>query len=296
LRLGQGFAGQVALEQRVVHVSNLDEMQSGFSHSPEFRSERFVSYIGIPLIAKGNIIGVLEIYHRRPLEPGVEWMAFLDTLAGQAAIAIDNIRLFEDLQSSNLQLRQAYDATIEGWAQALELRDSETEGHSRRAVELTMELARKMGIQESQLAHIRRGALLHDIGKMGVPDSILLKNGPLSDNEWETVREHTTFAYKWLAPILYLQPALDIPYCHHEKWDGTGYPRGLKGEQIPLAARIFTVVDVWDALRSDRPYRDAWSREKALAYLREESGKQFDPQVVKYFIELLSELENTARP
>jgi PAS domain S-box-containing protein len=287
LRLGQGFAGRAALEQRTVKVNDLATTQTGFLRSPEFRTEGFVTYIGVPLIAKGNITGVLEIYHRQNLEPDLEWMVFLETLAGQAAIAIDNIRLFEDLQTSNLQLRQAYDATIEGWAQALELRDMETKGHSHRAVELTQALARKMGIGDRKLAHIRWGVLLHDIGKMGVPDAILQKNGPLTEEEWEIMREHPLHAYKWLAPISYLRPALDIPYYHHEKWNGTGYPQGLKEERIPLSARIFAVVDVWDALLSDRPYRKAWTQKKALAYLREQSGQHFDPQVVEAFIEML---------
>ena len=288
LRLGQGFAGQAALEQHIVQVSNLDQLQTGFLHSPDFRNERFLAYIGVPLIAKGNIIGVLEIYNRQNLNPDREWMAFLETLAGQAAIAIDNIRLFENLQSSNLQLRQAYDATIEGWARALELRDMETEGHSRRVVDLTLALAHKMGLEEEQLMQIRQGALLHDIGKMGVPDSILQKNGPLTEADWKIIHQHPLYAHKWLTPISYLHPALDIPYCHHEKWDGSGYPRRLKGEQIPLAARLFTVVDVWDALTSDRPYRSAWPKEKALDYIKEQSGQHFDPDIVDVFLELIA--------
>lgn len=288
LRLGQGFAGRAALEQQMVQVSDLNQLYTGFLRSPEFRNEEFVAYLGVPLIAKGNIIGVLEIYNRQPLDPDREWIAFLETLAGQAAIAVDNINLFNDLQMSNLELIQAHDATIEGWARALELRDMETEGHSRRVVDLTMELARKMGIEEGKLIHVRQGALLHDIGKMGVPDSILQKKGPLTDSEWKTIHQHPLFAHNWLKPISYLQPALDIPYCHHEKWDGTGYPRGLKDEEIPLAARIFTVVDVWDALTSDRPYRSAWTEEKTLEYIREQAGQHFDPAVVDAFMELIS--------
>ena len=289
LRLGQGFAGRAVLEQRTIVISDLDQMHTGFLRSPEFRNENFSAYMGVPLISKGNIVGVLEIYHRQALDPDPEWMTFLETLAGQAAIAIDNIRLFDDLQTSNMQLRQAYDATIEGWAKALELRDLETKGHSHRAVDLTIDLARKLGIEERKLTHIRWGALLHDIGKMGVPDAILQKPGQLNEEEWEIMRQHPVYAHNWLSPILYLQSAVDITYCHHEKWDGTGYPRGLKGEQIPLPARIFAIVDVWDALRSNRPYREAWSQTKVLDYLREQSGKHFDPQVLDAFIELLFE-------
>ncbi|HDD62272.1 MAG TPA: HD-GYP domain-containing protein, partial [Chloroflexi bacterium] len=184
-------------------------------------------------------------------------------------------------------LTLAYDATIEGWAHALELKDMETEGHSRRVVKMTMDLARSMGISGEKLAHIRRGALLHDIGKMGVPDSILQKPGKLSEGEWEIMRRHPVYAYEWLSRIQYLVPALEIPYSHHERWDGTGYPRGIKGEQIPLEARIFAIIDVWDALNSDRPYRKAWPKEKALAHIKEQSGKHFDPEVVVNFLDML---------
>jgi HD-GYP domain-containing protein (c-di-GMP phosphodiesterase class II) len=178
----------------------------------------------------------------------------------------------------------AYDSTLEGWASALELRDNETEGHTRRATELTTRLAQAMGIKENDMVHIYRGALLHDIGKMGVPDSIVLKPGPLTEDEWVTMRKHPQYAYDMLSPISYLRLALDIPYCHHEKWDGTGYPRGLNEEQIPVAARIFAVVDVWDALTSDRPYRKAWTAEKAIDFIREQAGKHFDPKVVEIFL------------
>jgi putative nucleotidyltransferase with HDIG domain len=289
LRLGEGFAGRAALERHIVQIWDLTQANTGFLRSPEFRAEQFVSYIGVPLIAKGNIIGVLEIYHRQSLDPDSEWMDFLDTLAGQAAIAIDNVNLFSNLQRSNLELVQAYDATIEGWAKALELRDMETEGHSRRVVDLTLKLAAKMGIRGRELVHVRRGALLHDIGKMSVPDSILQKRGKLTDAEWKIMQQHPVHAHKMLASIPYLHPVLDIPYCHHEKWDGSGYPRGLTADQIPLAARVFSVVDVWDALLSDRPYREAWPQEKVLLYLQDQAGKQFDPQVVDAFMELLLE-------
>jgi HD-GYP domain-containing protein (c-di-GMP phosphodiesterase class II) len=287
LHLGRGFAGQAALERRIIRVFDAQKLHDGFLRSPEFRGEEFVAYIGVPLIAKGNIIGVLEIYNRQEFGPDEEWMDFLDTLAGQAAIAIDNINLFNNLEMSNLELIQAYQATIEGWARALELRDMETEGHSRRVVDMTVELARRLGIKEAGLMHVRRGALLHDIGKMGVPDSILQKTGSLTDEEWEIIRQHPVYANKWLSPIAYLKPALDIPYCHHEKWDGTGYPQGLKGEQIPLAARIFAIVDVWDALTSDRPYRSAWTEKKTLEYIKEQSGQHFDPKVVEAFLRLI---------
>jgi HD-GYP domain-containing protein (c-di-GMP phosphodiesterase class II) len=166
----------------------------------------------------------------------------------------------------------------------LELRDHETEGHTRRTTELTIRLAQAMGIKDNDIVHIYRGALLHDIGKMGVPDSIVLKPGPLREDEWVKMRKHPQYAYDMLSPISYLKQALDIPYCHHEKWDGTGYPRGLKGEQIPLSARIFAVVDVWDALTSERPYRNAWPQEKAIDFIHDQSGIHFDPKVVDIFL------------
>ncbi len=240
----------------------------------------------MPLFAKGQLKGVLEVLHRTALDPDPEWFDFLNALATQAALAIDNSTLFEGLQRSNLELSMAYDATIEGWSHALDMRDKETEGHTQRVSEMTVQLARSMGLGDAELVQVRWGSLLHDIGKMGVPDGILLKPGPLTDEEWVTMRKHPTFAYEMLAPIHYLRLALDIPYCHHEKWDGTGYPRGLQGEQIPLVARIFAVVDVWDALNSDRPYRPAWTREKALEHIRSGAGTHFDPDVVKAFLQL----------
>jgi len=284
LRLGEGNAGRAALERDIIAISDLESEQFAF-RIPQFAMEEgFVAYYGVPLIAKGQVVGVLELFQREPLDPDPEWLDFLDMLAGQAAIAIDNTQLFNDLQRSNADLILAYETTLEGWARALELRDYETEGHSQRVTELTVRIARTMGLSEAELVHVRRGALLHDIGKMGVPDSILLKPGPLDDEEWEIMRQHPVHAFKLLSPIAYLRPALDIPYCHHEKWDGSGYPRGLKGEVIPLPARIFAVVDVWDALRSDRPYRKAWPEEKALEHIQEQAGKHFDPRVVEVFL------------
>ncbi len=193
------------------------------------------------------------------------------------------------LERRELDLLEAYDTTIEGWSRALDLRDKETEGHTLRVTDMTLRLARAMGIDKSDIVHIRRGGLLHDIGKLGVPDGILLKPGQLTDEEWVRMRMHPQFAYDLLSPIAYLRPALDIPYCHHEKWDGTGYPRGLKGEQIPLAARLFTVVDVWDALRSDRPYRKGWATEEVMKYIRSLAGSHFDPKAVELFIRVVNE-------
>ncbi len=188
-----------------------------------------------------------------------------------------------NIEQAHSQLLSAYDATIEGWSRAMDLRDKETEGHTQRVTQLSEKLAKIAGIRQDELIQIRRGSLLHDIGKLGVPDSILLTPNKLTDGEWEVMRKHPQYAYEMIQPIEYLRPALDIPYCHHEKWDGTGYPRGLKGEEIPLSARIFAIVDVWDALTSDRPYRAAWDKQKTLQYINEQSGKHFDPHIVELF-------------
>jgi len=289
LRLGEGYAGRAAFERRTMNIPFLPEAERDPVQTPLLVDEGFIAYWAVPLIAKGQIQGVLEVCHRSPVDPDGEWLHFLETLAGQAAIAIDNVALLNQLQRSHLELILAYDATIEGWARALELRDRETEGHSRRVTEMTLRLARALGTKEEEPVHVRRGALLHDIGKMGVSDGILLKPGALTPEEWEIMRRHPQYAYEMLSPIAYLRLALDIPYCHHEKWDGTGYPRGLRGEQIPLAARIFAVVDVWDALSSDRPYRLAWPPEKVRAYLQYEAGRHFDPRVVEVFLKILTE-------
>jgi putative nucleotidyltransferase with HDIG domain len=258
----------------------------------QLKSEQFRSYYAVPLFSKGATRGILETYFRQPFSPNADWIEFIHTLAEQAAIAIDNTQLFENLQHTNQELSLAYDTTLEGWGKALELRDKETQGHTNRVTDLTLELARQMGIPESELLQIRRGCLLHDIGKMGVPDNILRKNGSLTEEEKIEMRKHPQYAYEMLYPIEYLRPALDIAYCHHEWWDGNGYPRGLKGEDIPLSARIFAITDVWDALSSDRPYRKAWEREKIIEYIRDLSGKQFDPHVVEAFFRMM---ENETR-
>ncbi|HKP51558.1 MAG TPA: HD domain-containing phosphohydrolase [Chloroflexia bacterium] len=285
LRLGEGHAGRAALERRTIRISGLIDTGELF-RPPLVKGEDFTTYYAVPLVAKGRVNGVLEVFNRAPIEADSGWVDFLETLAGQTAIAIDNAELFNDLQHSNVELALAYDTTLEGWSSALDLRDKETEGHTQRVTQGAMQLASAMGIGGGEMVHIRRGALLHDIGKMGIPDSILLKPGPLTDEEWEIMRKHPAYAYELLSPISFLRPALDIPYCHHEKWDGTGYPRGLKGEQIPLAARIFAVVDVWDALRSDRPYRSAWPEERVRAHIRELSGTHFDPNIVEAFLKM----------
>jgi len=288
LMLGQSYAGMAGLNKQIIHVDQMRTHKSDFLRSPYFKSEGFEVYYGVPLLAKDQLKGVLEIFHRSTLEVTPDWMSFLDAFAGQAAIAIDNAQLVSELKSSNNELVLAYDTTIMGWSSALDLRDHETEGHTQRVTKATLRLAQAMGVNEADLVQIRRGSLLHDIGKMPIPDEILLKPGPLNDEEWAVMRQHPANARKLLSSIAYLKPALNIPYYHHESWDGSGYPEGISGEDIPLEARIFSVVDVWDALRSKRRYRDAWTDEKVRAYLRAQSGKQFDPRVVKIFEELIN--------
>jgi putative nucleotidyltransferase with HDIG domain len=289
LPLGEGYAGLAAQERRLVCIPDLAKETGDLARAPLLSEEAFAAYCAVPLIAKGQVQGVLEIFHRAPLTPSENWLDFFETLAGQAAIAIDNATLFADLQRSNADLALAYDRTLEGWSRALDLRDRETEGHSRRVTETTLHLARAVGVPEPDLVHIRRGALLHDIGKMGIPDAILLKPGPLTGEERAIMERHPVYAYDLLSPIDYLHPALDIPYGHHEKWDGTGYPRRLRGDEIPLAARIFAVADVWDALCSRRPYRPAWTKGRARQYIRTQAGKHFDPRVVQIFLRMQRE-------
>ena len=287
LRLDESLSSRPVLERRLVVVPDLAD-EPLLSRHWLIEEEGFVTYYGQPLLIKGDVKGILEVFHRSPLNLSQELLDFMDTLAQQTAGALDNATLFEGLQRSNLDLALAYDATIEGWSRALDLRDKETEGHSQRVTEMTLRLAERSGMRREGLIHVRRGALLHDIGKMGVPDAILLKPGPLTEEEWTVMRYHPRYAFELLRPIAYLRSALDIPYSHHEKWDGTGYPRSLTGEQIPLAARLFAVVDVWDALLSDRPYRPAWSAERVEAHIRSLAGSHFDSAVAHTFLALLS--------
>lgn len=289
-RLGEGQAGKAVLERQIVSLTRGDD--GLWRSEPDYvlyarLNKPFPLTYAVPLIARGEIKGALQLFHRKSPDLDSEWPNFLEALAAHTAIAMDNIQLVQDLQRSRDELTLTYDATLEGWARALDLRDRETEGHSQRVTEMTVQLAQAVGMSDADLVHVRRGALLHDIGKIGIPDAILLKPGPLTDKEQATMRKHPEYAYTMLAPITYLRPALDIPYCHHERWDGTGYPRGLKGDEIPLSARIFAVIDVWDALSSDRPYRKAWPRDEVCAYIREHAGTHFDPQVVDAFLAML---------
>lgn len=284
LRLGEGCAGRVAVDRKMLNIANLKENQMEFGRSPFFRTEDFIAYYGVPLIAKGRVLGVLEIFHRSILQPDSDWLNFLNMIAGQAAIAIDNAMLFRELQRSNAELSLAYDATIEGLTRALDLRDKETEEHTRRVSDMTIDLAVRLGTEDTELVHVRRGAILHDIGKVAIPDRILFKPGPLTEEEWKIMRQHPGIAVDLLSSVAYLMPALVIPHWHHEKWDGSGYPDQLRGREIPFSARLFALVDVYDALTSNRSYRSAWSKDETLQYIESQSGRHFDPSLVPEFV------------
>ena len=290
LDINKCLSGKAVLEKRTIHIPDIGKKLSEFSGQSYREKSNTYSMYSSPLMIQGQVKGVIEVYIKDSFLVTKDWLEYLETMAGQAAIAVENADLFTNLQQSNNDLSFAYDETIQGWSRALDLRDKETEGHTKRVTEMTLELAETMDYKTEDLVHMRRGALLHDIGKMGIPDRILLKPGPLTDEEWVIMRMHPVFAYELILPIRYLRPALDIPYCHHERWDGSGYPRGLAGMEIPLAARIFAIVDVWDALTSDRPYRKAWSKEQALDYIQKQKGKHFDPKVVNAFVEKIGKL------
>ncbi|MHC1783346.1 MAG: HD domain-containing phosphohydrolase [Anaerolineaceae bacterium] len=286
ITVGDDPAGRVVLTRQTTSIPDLRE-NPAFENKEAIASEGFLTAYIVPLIAKGLVKGVLQVFHRSLLEPDTVWLDYLETLAGQAAIAIDSSFTYEDLYRSNIEIIRAYEETIEGWSNALDLRDHETEGHTRRVTYLTLQLAGEMGLTPSDLIHIQRGALLHDIGKMGIPDSILLKEGPLTTEERAIIQRHPVYAYELLSPISYLHPAMEIPYCHHEKWDGSGYPRGLQGDMIPLEARIFSVVDVFDALLSNRPYRKGLVLDEVLKFIEDQSSTHFDPEIVRVFLEMV---------
>ena len=278
--LTDSLAGAIFSKNIPLIVNNVDKdirHNSSVAAQVNFRTN---SLLGVPMRIQNRVTGVLEALNKKQATFTEEDVKILTAIASQAAVAIENAQLVQALQDS-------YDSTLEGWAAALDLRDKETEGHSQRVTVLTVQLAQAIGVSQDALTYLRQGALLHDIGKMAVPDSILHKQGPLTVREKAIMRQHPLNAYNMLYPIAYLRSALDIPYCHHEKWDGSGYPRGLKGEEIPLAARIFTIIDVWDALRSNRPYRKAWSEKKTIAYIQEQAGKSFDPKIVKNFVDVI---------
>ena len=286
IKIGKFIPGKAAKERRIIKAS-FEEMDEPLRK--RIMEERgFSNYYACPMIAKGKILGIVEVFKREKFEEEEEeWIEFLEALVGQISMAFENAKLFFELQSTKEDLLLAYDQTIEALSYALDLRDKETEGHSQRVTELTIKIAERLGIRGEKLRYIKWGALLHDIGKLGIPDSILLKPGPLNDEEWEIMKKHCEYGYNMLKQVEFLLPALEIPLYHHERWDGSGYPKGLKGEEIPLPARIFAIVDVWDALTSERPYRPPFSKEKALEYIVSQSGKHFDPEIVKVFLEVI---------
>ena len=281
--LGATAAGKAATERRMV-VSAAEDGTAAPDRDPRLDAEGFASGYAVPLIARGQVIGVLEALHRSPLETDGDWSAFLTVMAAQAAIAIDGAATQDDLKRSHADLLRSYDATLEGWVHAMNLRDHAMEGHSQRVTAMAVHLARVVGFGEAELAHVYRGALLHDIGKIAIPDAILHKDGPLSPEEWKVMRRHPDHAQAWLAPIPFLRHALAIPHEHHERWDGKGYPRGLHGTEVSPAARVFSIVDVYDALRSVRPYGPALSVEDARAYVKAHAGTHFDPDYVEAFL------------
>jgi PAS domain S-box-containing protein len=287
LEIGEGYAGIAAQSRSTIHIPDLTQEDTKFTQSLAFAAEQFVSYFGVPLLAKGQLVGVMEIFHRSPLDPDQQRLELFEMVAGLAAIAIDHQNLQKDLERSRTEIIKGFDAIIEGWAQALELRGIEPPGHAGRAVDLTLRLAGELGLSGGTLVELRRGALLHDIGKMGIPDQVLKKGKELTKEERKMIGRHPIDAFDLLGKIDALQAARDIPLYHHERWDGEGYPHGLKGKKIPFQARIFAIVDVWDALLTDRPYRDAWPRDKAVAHIKEQSGKHFDPRVVKAFLKII---------
>jgi HD-GYP domain-containing protein (c-di-GMP phosphodiesterase class II) len=288
---GGGPTGTAIREGRCVICQDIASDPDMIPWRDQALSRGYRSSAAVPLREKGFVVGVLSVYAGEPQGFDTEDEELLEQIGLEVSFALDSIDAEAKRERAETGLAEAYDTTLEGWAKALELRDKETEGHSRRVTEATVTVARTMVFSEQDLIHLRRGSILHDIGKMGIPDDILRKNGPLTEQERLIVQRHPITAFTLLKPISYLEKALEIPYCHHEKWDGTGYPRGLKEEAIPLAARIFAVVDVWDALRSDRPYRNAWPQERVAAYLYAESGKHFDPQVVNAFLQMMEKGE-----
>lgn len=246
-----------------------------------------VGYAVSPLKNRDIQLGIVEVLSKKEILWDREQIEFFEVLTNQLAIAIDKLNMVSNLRQSNENLMLAYQQTLEGWSRAMDLRDHETENHTQRVTSLTIKLAQCAGFSGEELLQVRRGALLHDIGKLGVPDEILLKAGSLTEEEWKIMRQHPEQARRLIEPISYLRPAMNIPYYHHEKWDGSGYPQQLRGEEIPIEARIFSVVDVWDALTSDRPYRLALSPEVTARYIREQAGHHFDPHIVDLFLDLL---------
>jgi len=286
IALTTSIAGQVLLDNRAISCADLNAspLSSLNSHT---RTQQFQAYFAKPLSVKGVAIGVMEVFFRKPFYPDQDWLSFFEAISTQAAVAHDAHRQYADLQKLQQSVSSSFKSTLETWSRSLELHALEVPGHIQRVVKESLQLAKLVGIPQDQLTNIEYGALLHDIGKLGVMDQILRKKGNLTDDEWEQIKCHPKIARDLLSNVKILKDALDIPYSHHENWDGSGYPQGLKGEKIPLPARIFAVVETFDALISDQPYRQAWSRQDAIHYLKDQRGKKFDPGVVDAFLDHL---------
>ena len=293
---GAALSHKVMVTRSIVHFNSSISNTVSERFAQFLNDEGFYDYLGVPIEEGNQFLGVLELYSQTPINAISEWKIHLRFIIGLTANTVQRKIMLTKQDITTTELEVAYSETLEAWVRALEIRDRATAGHTHRVLELTLRLASKLGVPDEMLVHISRGVLLHDIGKLAVSDRILHKTGPLDPSEWHVMREHPKFAYKLLKPIQYLRPALDIPYCHHEKWDGSGYPRGLKGDEIPYQARIFSVVDVWDALTSDRPYRKAWPKKDALEYIRSKSGEEFDPKVVEEFLEIIKTDEYATQP
>jgi HD-GYP domain-containing protein (c-di-GMP phosphodiesterase class II) len=286
LPISTSLAGKVLMNRSVFEAPDLSKGQMEFQFK-DWDDEGFLAYFAHPLIVKGKPIGVIELFFRHVFYPDLEWLKFFESLATQAAVAYDSCHTFGDLQRVKQNLANTYNAALETWSKSLELTNIESQGHVQRVTSQTLRLAKELGIDDSELPNIERGAILHDIGKLGILDEILLKKGKLSDTEWHEIEKHPVIAKDLLSGVNLLKDAVDIPFSHHENWDGSGYPQGLKGEEIPKAARIFAVIESYDALLSEKPYRDAWSQERAIEYLKQEKGKKFDPKIIDAFLRQL---------
>lgn len=286
--IGDGLQSKAVCTHQPVIVDAQDEPLKGASSRLNRLTPGKIiqSSICVPMLAGFKVIGAIQMHSFRIKRYHENEAALLSLIGNAAAGTIQTSFLASNLERTSQDLNQTYDASIDGWTRALELRDFSTERHTQRVVSMTMELGRRLGLDDTQLLHMKHGAQLHDIGKMGIPDTILLKPGPLDEAEWRIMRKHPVYAYELLRPIPKFNEIVDIPYCHHEKWDGTGYPRRLRGNEIPLTARLFSIVDVWDALSSNRPYRPAWPQHQVLDYIHYQANKHFEPEITRVFLEI----------
>lgn len=282
------MANRVAATGEMIVIEDISLTHHFSEEDLSFPYQKIKFYAGIPLLNLGETIGVLEVCSTKPFIPDAEWRTFFNMIAGQTTIAIVHVNQFHDIRRLNAELMKSYESTLEGWARVLEFKDRETKGHSDRVTHMAVKVGKSIGLTSEELVHLKRGAILHDIGKLCVPEKILFKAGPLDESEWAIMKQHPIYAQEFVADIQFLQPATNILLFHHERWDGSGYPLGLKGKQIPLGARIFMVIDVWDALSFDRPYRGAWPEKKVREYLQVNAGVLFDPEVVEIFLEIIS--------